>query len=378
MGKVLIPFALVNNKVKSLKEITRLDDPICLECGEKLIIRNGEKNVKHLAHIPDSKCTYNDNKNTNYQPESYIHKYCKEYLRDNLKYFREYSNKIVVKDGEFKLGGYDDLKITDIEIEYRGLKNELDLDSNYIPDILIRTPKKLVALEVYKTNKKDLSHLKDILSDKNIVVYEIDVNNMEDLSIEKLFRKMKLIHSDLKTQFEYGMHTIQANIIKAGDVAVSKYKQEYEEYKSEYRSKLWNYESEIELLQEEIDLLKYKLKQNEDNVIKLRHQDIEVRRFVAEKYRAKLEYWIQDWLNGRGSSFEELNECTKLTLNKIRASFNGKVGYYIGGGGDNHLQEISCFVTTFQKNSACLDNYNKQLLEFLEIKITPGVQYDEE
>ena len=45
--KIMIPFALVNNKVKGIDDITRLDTPTCLECGEILILKNGEKNRKH-------------------------------------------------------------------------------------------------------------------------------------------------------------------------------------------------------------------------------------------------------------------------------------------------------------------------------------------
>ena len=63
--RTMIPFALVNNKVKSIEDITRLDIPICLECGENLILRNGDKNIKHLAHKSDSKCSYRENLNKN-------------------------------------------------------------------------------------------------------------------------------------------------------------------------------------------------------------------------------------------------------------------------------------------------------------------------
>ena len=85
-----------------------------------MILKNGEKNIKHLSHKPDSKCIYRENKNNN--QETYEHKYAKEYLKDNLTYFREYGHEIVIKDGEFKLGGYIDLDVESIEIEYRGLK----------------------------------------------------------------------------------------------------------------------------------------------------------------------------------------------------------------------------------------------------------------
>ena len=82
--KTMIPFALVNNKVKGIDEITRLDTPTCLECGESLILRNGEKNRKHLAHKSDSKCIYRENlnkNNNNQNQETYEHKFAKEYIK---------------------------------------------------------------------------------------------------------------------------------------------------------------------------------------------------------------------------------------------------------------------------------------------------------
>ena len=147
--KTMIPFALVNNKVKGIENITKLDIPVCLECGEILILRNGEKNIKHLAHKSDSKCIYKEVFKQNSNQETYEHKFAKEFIKDNLTYFREYMNEIVVKDGEFKLGGYKDLKVENIEIEYRGLKKDLSLSREYIPDILIKTKDKLIALEIY-------------------------------------------------------------------------------------------------------------------------------------------------------------------------------------------------------------------------------------
>ena len=211
--KTMIPFALVNNKVKGIENITKLDIPVCLECGEILILRNGEKNIKHLAHKSDSKCIYKEVFKQNSNQETYEHKFAKEFIKDNLTYFREYMNEIVVKDGEFKLGGYKDLKVENIEIEYRGLKKDLSLSREYIPDILIKTKDKLIALEIYMSNKKDPIVLKDILKNKNISVYEVDIRKIPELTIQNIFKHMKLIYSDLKVDFENSIRTIQNIII---------------------------------------------------------------------------------------------------------------------------------------------------------------------
>ena len=45
MNELLIPFALVNNKVKKVSNIYKQDEIFCLECGEKLILRNGDVNT---------------------------------------------------------------------------------------------------------------------------------------------------------------------------------------------------------------------------------------------------------------------------------------------------------------------------------------------
>ena len=262
--RTMIPFALVNNKVKSIEDITRLDIPICLECGENLILRNGDKNIKHLAHKSDSKCIYRENLNKNNNQETYEHKFAKEFLKDNLTYFREYGHEIVIKDGEFKLGGYRDLKIESIEIEYRGLKKDLNLVRDYIPDILIKTKDKLIALEIYVSNKKDHSILKDILRNKNISVYEVDIRKIHELSIKNIFKYMKLIHSDLKIDFDNSIKTIQNIIIERENLLK---KIDFQDYnfkfeKSILESKLNDLRSENTQLHLQISKLKNPIKES--------------------------------------------------------------------------------------------------------------------
>ena len=40
MNELLIPFALVNNKVKKVSNIYKQDEIFCLECGEKVVAAN--------------------------------------------------------------------------------------------------------------------------------------------------------------------------------------------------------------------------------------------------------------------------------------------------------------------------------------------------
>ena len=81
LKELTIPFAIVNNKVKSITNITKFDEAYCLQCGEKLMLKNGDVKIKHLAHYPNSNCVYKDEREYKHRGngESYEHKYAKEF-----------------------------------------------------------------------------------------------------------------------------------------------------------------------------------------------------------------------------------------------------------------------------------------------------------
>ena len=153
MAIITIPWGLVNGKVKAVNKITAndKDNITCMHCREKLILKaiNSEYKVKHLSHRPDSNCPYKSQESMKKSQiyESYEHKYVKLFLKDNLKYFREKGIKAESINGELKLTGYRDLEIKEIKIEEY-------LTPNYKPDLTIITDKKVICLEIYKTNKK--------------------------------------------------------------------------------------------------------------------------------------------------------------------------------------------------------------------------------
>ena len=383
MNELLIPFALVNNKVKKVSNIYKQDEIFCLECGEKLILRNGDVNIKHLAHQANSNCIYKNEKEYKKRGggESYEHKYAKEFIKDNLTYFRQYGNQIIIKDGEFKLGGYSDLKINKIDIEYTGLKYELNLDANYIPDLLLRTNKGLIALEIYKTNKKIALNLENILRGKDIYVYEIDITKIKDLNIKDIFRNMKLLFSNLKLEFDRAMKPIQNNIIENSNL-----KNDIEYARQELKKQSnYFYDKERELMGRISDLNKdnYNLlkKQDENSewiikslknkIDKYKEKDIENRKLyskcVKDWYSDKLNFIIDKDLKRIEKDSEEYN-----ILIAFKRFYNGKVGSYSSYGGDNRLKEIAKITRGYSDAIKYLGMDNNRFKELVFMNIDKG------
>ena len=376
MNELLIPFALVNNKVKKVSNIYKQDEIFCLECGEKLILRNGDVNIKHLAHQANSNCIYKNEKEYKKRGggESYEHKYAKEFIKDNLTYFRQYGDRIIIKDGEFKLGGYSDLKINRIDIEYTGLKDELNLDVNYIPDLLLRTNKGLIALEIYKTNKKIPFNLENILKSKGIYVYEIDITKIKDLNIKDIFRNMKLLFSDLKVEFEQTMKPIRNNIIENSNL-----KKDVEYIRRELEKETrYFYNKERELMDRISDLNKnnYNLLKNQDKsrewvvkslkdkIDKYEKKDIENRKLyskcVKDWYSNKLNLIIDRDIKKLEKDSEEYD-----VLIAFKRFYNGKVGSYSSFGGDNKLKEIAEITKGYSKAIKYLGLDNERFKELV-------------
>lgn len=390
--KIMIPFALVNNKVKGIDDITRLDTPTCLECGEILILKNGEKNRKHLAHKSDSKCIYRENLNkncNNHNQETYEHKFAKEYLKDNLTYFREYGHSIIVKDGEFKLAGCRDVKAENIEIEYRGLKKDLNLSRDYIPDILIKTKDKLIALEIYMSNKKDPIVLKDILKNKNISVYEVDIRKIPELNTRNIFKNMKLIYSDLKIEFDNTIKSIQNIIIEKESLIKTLnferclfetdkgfLKSQLQEYRERYlnesskniklRNKLT---SDYEDLISTNKFLEHKYNKLEDDYKrKDKEEYLPMRKFIMKYlYSNEMNEIIKNDMKRYSPKTDEFH-----ILDKFLKSFNGKVGAFISQGGKEKSDKIKAIIKAYKENIVYLGINNNRFQEMVGLKTDKG------
>lgn len=389
MDNRLIPFALVNNKVKDVNFIYRQDTAYCLECKEELILKNGDVNIKHLSHKPNSNCVYKNEKEYKKRGngESYEHKYAKEFIRDNLKYFRQYGHKIIIKDGEFKLGGYRDLKINKIELECKNLKNELNLIKNYIPDILIRTDVCFICIEIFKSNKKNEIDLKNILKDKNIFVYEVDIRKMNNLNIKDIFKNMKLVFSDLKCDFDNAINPIQANIIEN-----KKIKNNYDSLKNDYEKAKNDLSNKAEIIEElkdnnnelmkEIRFIKIKEKDNLNNfkVKRLESKISNLKKIIKEDTICRTAC-VKGWYSNKLNLLidEDIKKCEKNTdehniLLRFKRFFNGKVGSYTSYGGNEKLKEIADISKRYNSYKKYLGTDNNLFKEAVGMNIDEGVE----
>lgn len=396
LKELTIPFALVNNKIKTVNEINRYDEAYCLECGERLVLKNGDIKIKHLAHNHNSSCVYKDEKEyiRKGNGESYEHKYAKEFIKDNLTYFRQYSDQIIIKDGEFKLGGYTDLKINSIEVEYRGLQNELKLQRAYIPDLLIRTDNTLIALEIYKSNKKDIGDITELLIGKNISVYEIDINNISLININNVFKNMKLIFSNLKVEYDKVINSIQNiivehhnlkedfNLLQIGFWELEDLKSELEAQNNKLKSENDNLNSMNHKLVNENDKIKRFAKFNNiyDKVRRLEYQVESANKTINKYFQKEVENrkcWtkcVKDWYSNDINSI--LNHHIKLydknsieykLLNKFRTHYNGTVGVYGSLGGDDKLKYIATVGKDFKEALQYLGTDNDKFKQVVGI-----------
>lgn len=374
MSNLLIPFAIVNNKVKSIGEIFKQDDAYCLECGEKLILRNGDKNIKHLAHQGNSDCIYkNENEyKSRGGGESYEHKYAKEFIKDNLNFFRRYGDKVIIKQGEFKLGGYTDLNVESVDVEYRGLKKELCLSEDYIPDILLRCKDCLIALEIYNSNKKNQSQLRGNLIGKGLFVYEIDITKMESVNFKDIFRNMKLIHSDLKAEFDDAIKPIQSKIVECSDLKINCRKLENENrIKGEFIETLEREITEINKSYQRKQL-KHRIDYLEKKVLKYEKKDIENRKCWSK--------CVKDWYSKKLNEIIDadilrcVSDSEKNELIRFKRFYNGKVGAYAGNGGDDKLKEIAEITKSYSKALKYLGMQNSTFRSLLKMEDDVGEQ----
>lgn len=376
LNNLLIPFALVNNKIKNINDIYKQDEVYCLECGEKLLLRNGDKNIKHLAHYTNSNCLYkNETEYKKMGGESYEHKFAKEFIKDNMTYFRLYGNQIIIKDGEFKLGGYKDLKINNIQLEYRGLKEELGLEKNYIADILIRTDEALIALEIYNSNKKIVSDLEENLKGKNIYVYEIDITKISVLSFKDIFKNMKLIFSNLKLEFEKTIKPIQNKIIECENL--KKDNKEKDTMIKNISQDRDNMELELLLLKDNEDstrdgkYLEKRIKYLESIIVNLKEKE----KASKEENKKCWSKCARDWYSSKLNNQINLDikrcirEEERKVLNEFRCFYNGKVGGYSSNGGDSKLKEIAEITKNYNSAIKYLGINNNRFKELLKMEI---------
>lgn len=187
-NKLKNPYGEILGKLIHIKDIEKGDNVICPLCKEKLIVKDGEKNQKHLSHIGDIDCF----------GESKIHELTKQYIYENIKAFRIEKYKLEFKYGSLEIVGDYKFNVIDKFMEYRFYEG-------YIPDIfLILDGNFKVAIEIYYSNKKKKDILKEKLENMNIdQVYEIKIKNedIEDFNLEKILSKAKLIYNRIEEDY---------------------------------------------------------------------------------------------------------------------------------------------------------------------------------
>lgn len=203
---MLNEFICVNSKEAKMQDSSEIIDKIlkngkkekyyCPICGEEMIFKNCTEKEKHFSHKSNTKCNYEKG------GEAEIHKIAKRYLIENIgDTFVMYGNEIMGDGKTFVLAGSRKIAVKEIHME-KSLKKVLGLDRDYRPDVFLEaTTGEIIALEIYNTHAKNQEDI-DKLKEKNIVVYEININNLKSLNMIEIYQNMDLIYSLNKLYFE--------------------------------------------------------------------------------------------------------------------------------------------------------------------------------
>lgn len=311
-----IQFALVNGKITHIKDITKKDIAICLECGEELIVRAGTKNIKHLAHSSDTECKYH--KDIEHCNESYQHKYVKNYIKENIQVFKKL---------DAILGNTREINIIDSKLEYTKLKQELQLENMYIPDVLLITPEGYICLEIYKTNKKDNEYIKNILYPRNIQVYEIDINNIDiaNLSMSDIYSNTELIYDANLIAHKEKEHEIKVlteyNLQKEFMEHEKKLEREFEEKRNELIRK-YNYKKK-QLEESNVETRKMLIHDSARRIHKSQEDSRVIIKAMGAKAFDRFRNTLKEDIDSTSVSYH------KMKLKELLQSYNGTVGALI-------------------------------------------------
>lgn len=162
-----ILFALdEDGEVKHIDEVARGEKCKCIACGERLIAKKGDRRLKiyHFAHASGVECEYGY--------ESSLHLAAKNIL--------ETAKKIVIPSVYIRFPNSQKKPILfrdsqEIPIDSIGL--EVNLRS-IVPDIVIKSGKKILIIEIYVTHAVDKEKLEKI-KEKNISAIEIDLSALD-------------------------------------------------------------------------------------------------------------------------------------------------------------------------------------------------------
>jgi hypothetical protein len=160
----------------------------CIDCGAELIVKDGKKKVKHLAHKNTENCGGTG--------ESIFHKHWKENL--------------------FKAGMYINIgtkfSYEPVNVEILDVLNEVSLVERYnkqwdidiIVDVLLITEKGDIVVEINYKNPKDWDKLKPHYDELNLLrVYEVTVGKSINTSLQWFcLNEEELRNQDITNRFK--------------------------------------------------------------------------------------------------------------------------------------------------------------------------------
>lgn len=253
------PFALVDGVLTHVKDIVKGMEIICPECGERLILKEGQKTVKHLAHRGDNNCS----------GESVIHKYTKEYIYNNLNCITLSDHKVMMIDNKFKLANAEELGVKEKYLEHR-------LSPEYIPDIyIVLEGNYRVALEICYKNAKEELHLKEIIPSLPldlVLEIKVDAEDIINMNMKQLIDKAYYVYNPQKTQYEKGRDKMTAIVQENKELhkEINQLKNENDKMNNRYENKLSILENKLKKLDIKGKKLNIETKQQKESIRKLK------------------------------------------------------------------------------------------------------------
>ncbi len=178
-------YALKNNEIISIADVESglKCGCICPACGEPLIAKKGQKKMYHFAHYHTHNCEYGYESSLHLAAKSILSK-AQRFTIPTVKLTFPNSYRGVEMISEAK-----EIKIDEVSLEKRY--------GGIIPDIVIRSGKKELFVEIFVTHKIDDNKLAQ-LKETNISAIEIDLSKKDHSMSEEELTHILLNDSEEK------------------------------------------------------------------------------------------------------------------------------------------------------------------------------------
>ncbi len=170
-----ILFALnEEGEIKHIDEVDRGEKCSCIACGERLIAKKGDRRLKiyHFAHASGVECEYGYESSLHLAAKNILEKSKKMYIPAVYISF-PHSNKKPIQLSLPK----------EIDIDSVALEERI---SDFVPDIVIKSGKRFLIVEIFVTHAIDKDKLAKI-ENENISTIEIDLSDLDrNISLDEL------------------------------------------------------------------------------------------------------------------------------------------------------------------------------------------------